>query len=277
MRESSESILNRLHETVNYIQSQTDFKPEFGIILGTGLGALATEIERVATIEYGDIPHFPVSTVESHQGRLIFGYLEGKKVVVMQGRFHYYEGYSLQEVTWPVRAMKFLGVDTLFVSNAAGGINTALKNGDLMIINDHILLLPDSPLRGTHVPEFGARFPEQSKAYDKALIQEARAFSRKEGIRTFEGCYAAISGPQLETQAEYRYLGKIGADAVGMSTVPEVIVARQMGMRCFAISVITDIAFPEELHEVTLEEILAIANEAEPKMTKLLKHLLSFC
>ncbi|NPA34822.1 MAG: purine-nucleoside phosphorylase [Chlorobi bacterium] len=269
--------MERINEAVKYIQENTDsFNPLYGIILGTGLGQLAKEIDEKYSLDYGNIPHFPVSTVESHQGRLIFGYLEGKPVVAMQGRFHYYEGYSLKEVTFPVRVMKMLGIKRLFVSNAAGGLNPKMEVGDLMIIKDHINLLPDNPLRGPNLDELGPRFPDMSQVYDPEAIAMAEAFARENNIRCHTGVYVAVPGPNLETKAEYKFLRLIGADAVGMSTVPEVIVARHMNLPVFGISAITDIGFPiERVKEVSLEDVIAAASTAEPHMTKIIRALVA--
>ena len=269
-----EEFRTKRNEAVQYIRGETDFQPEYLLILGTGLGQLADEIEAEHIISYDDIPHFPVSTVESHAGKLIFGKLGRKAVVAMQGRFHYYEGYSLQQVTFPVRVMKFLGIEKLFISNAAGGVNPDYEISDLMILNDHINLLPDNPLRGRNYDEFGARFPDMSDPYDKELIKEAMEIASKHKIRAHQGVYAAVQGPNLETPAEYRYVRIIGADAVGMSTIPENIVARQMGIPCFAISVITDMCTPETIQKVTVADILEAAAKAEPGMTKIIKELI---
>ncbi|MEQ8359773.1 MAG: purine-nucleoside phosphorylase [Cytophagales bacterium] len=266
--------LKEIKESLDFIQKKIEFKPEFGIILGTGLGALAKEIIKELEINYKDIPHFPVSTVESHTGKLIFGYLSGKKVVVMQGRFHYYEGYSMQQIVLPVRVMKMLGIKTLFVSNASGGLNPDYQVSDLMILNDHINLLPENPLRGPNIDELGVRFPDLSNVYEKKLIQRALQISTDFEINVHEGIYAAVQGPTLETPAEYRYIRIIGADAVGMSTIPEVIVAHQMGIPVFAISVITDMGVPGMIEKVTIEKVLAAAAKAEPFMTLILKELI---
>ena len=265
-----------IKSALNFLQNQIqDFSPEIGIILGTGLGSLVKEIEVLNTISYSEIPHFPHSTVESHSGKLIFGMLSGKKVVCMQGRFHYYEGYSMQQVVFPVRIMKLLGVHTMLVSNACGGLNPNFKTSDLMVINDHIsLFLPSNPLIGTHIPEFGDRFPDMSDPYDEVLIDRAIEIAQANGIRMHTGVYASVSGPQLETKAEYRLLKLVGADVVGMSTVPEVIVARQMGIRCFGLSVITDMCIPEMLEKANIRKIIAAAEKAEPGMTLIMKTLL---
>lgn len=266
--------MNEIREAVNYIKNITSFQPQFGIILGTGLGALAKEVQTQAIIEYADIPHFPVSTVETHKGRLIFGYLGGKKVVVMQGRFHYYEGYSMKEVTFPVRVMKLLGIQKLFVSNAAGGLDPDYKLSDLMVINDHINLFYENPLTGKNLDEFGFRFPDMSEPYDQTLIKQAHEIAQKEGFKLREGVYVGVPGPNLETKAEYRFLRVIGADAVGMSTVPEVIVAKHSNLPVFAVSVITDLCSPGKVEKVTLESVVASAMKAEPLLTKLFSELI---
>lgn len=270
-----ENLILKLEETTRFIQGRMPFEPEIGIILGTGLGNLAEEIDIRNEIPYQDIPNFPLSTVESHSGKLLFGYLSGKPVVAMQGRFHYYEGYSLQQVTFPVRVMKRLGVQKLFISNAAGGMGKHLEKGDLLIIDDHINLHPDNPLRGKNYDELGPRFPDMSRAYDKDLISLAIEIGRRHHIRCHTGVYAGVTGPNLETKAEYAYLYRIGADAVGMSTVPEVIVAAHCGLSVFAVSVITDIGFPPERVEVvSVEDVIAVAKAAEPNMTFLIKKLI---
>lgn len=249
-------------------------RPDVGIILGTGLGRLGAEIDIVATIDYGDIPGFPLSTVESHAGRLLCGRLGGKTVVAMQGRFHRYEGYSLQQVSFPVRVLKALGAGTLVVSNACGGLNPLWAAGDLMLIADHINLLGDSPLIGPNDERLGPRFPDLSAAYDSSLRDAARAVAGARGITLREGVYVAVAGPNLETRAEYRFLRGIGADAVGMSTVPEVLVAVHAGMRVLGISIITDMCLPDALEPATLERIIAVANRAEPGLTELVRGVL---
>lgn len=265
-----------LHETVEYIKRRSnDFQPEIGIVLGTGLGGLVTEIEVEFSLMYSNIPNFPISTLEFHSGKLIFGTLKGKKVVAMQGRLHYYEGYSMQQITFPVRVMKALGIHYLFVSNAAGSLNPDFKKGDLMVISDHINLQPESPLRGINDADMGPRFPDMSQPYHKDLISRALKIAEKQQISCHQGVYVSVTGPNLETRAEYKYLRIIGGDAVGMSTVPEVIVANHMSIPVFAISVLTDEGFPEVPVPVSLEEILATARAAEPKMTKILSQLIS--
>ncbi|GAB3181994.1 purine-nucleoside phosphorylase [Telluribacter humicola] len=269
--------LQQIQEATEYLKQQThNYAPDFGIILGTGLGSLANDIEVAFTILYEDIPHFPVSTVEFHKGKLIFGTLSGKRVVCMQGRFHYYEGYTMQQVTFPVRVMKLLGVHTLFVSNAAGGMNPAYEVSDLMIINDHIsFFLPHNPLIGPNLDTLGDRFPDMCDPYDLALVEKALEIAQQHGIEAHAGVYASVPGPQLETRAEYRLLRQVGADAVGMSTVPEVIVARQMNMTCFGLSVITDMGIPETLEKANIQKIIAAAMKAEPGMTTIIKELLN--
>lgn len=269
-----------MHPTVrqaaDFIQSTLPgFQPTTGLILGTGLGQLAGEIEVLAEVPYERIPHFPTSTVEFHRGKLLLGNLSGKPVVCMQGRFHYYEGYSMQQVTFPVRVMKALGVASLLVSNAAGGLNPSFQTADLMVLDDHIsLLLPESPLRGAHDPDDGDRWPDMSEVYDPGLVEKALRLAANAGLRCHRGVYVSVQGPQLETRAEYRFLRQIGADAVGMSTVPEVIVARQLGLRCFGISVITDMCIPETLEKADIVNIIAAAQRAEPALTELVKALL---
>jgi purine-nucleoside phosphorylase len=269
------NLMEQIIESATFIQSKTQTKPKYGIILGTGLGNLVKEMDIETTIDYANIPHFPVSTVESHQGRLILGTLGGKPVAVMQGRFHYYEGYSMQQVTFPVRVLKFLGIETLLISNASGGINPHYRMGHLMILNDHINLQPEHPLRGKNDDRLGPRFPDMLHTYDRQLIEKALAIARTENIECHEGVYVSVQGPCLETPAEYKFFHLIGADAVGMSTVPEVIVARHMGIKVFAISVITDMGYPKELiRETTLEDVIRVAKTAEPKMTLIIKKLI---
>ena len=243
-----------------------------GIILGTGLGGLVKEIEILHTIPYEKIPNMPLSTVEGHSGKLIFGNLGGKKVVAMQGRFDYYEGYSMEQVIFPVRVMKYLGIKKLFVSNASGGVNPDFEIGDLMILTDHINLMPN-PLIGKNENELGARFPDMSEAYDKSLIAKAKEIAKKNNIKVQQGVYVALTGPTLETPAEYKYMRIIGGDTVGMSTVPEVIAAHHMGIPCFAMSIITDVGIEGKIVKVTLEDILRTAEKTEPKMTLIMKEL----
>ncbi|RLD74253.1 MAG: purine-nucleoside phosphorylase [Bacteroidetes bacterium] len=267
-------MLEKIKETVEFIQSKLEFNPEVGIILGTGLGGLTKEINIEFEIEYKDIPNFPVSTVEGHRGALIFGEFAGKKVIAMQGRFHYYEGYTMQETTFPVRVLKLLGIELLIVSNASGGMNPDFSVGDIMVINDHINLFGTSPLIGKNISELGPRFPDMSEAYDKKLIAKALEIGNKLNIKLRKGIYAGVTGPTFETPAEYFYIRSTGADAVGMSTVPEVIVARHMNMTCFALSVITDSGVPGEIVEVSHEEVQEVASKAESKMALVIAELL---
>jgi purine-nucleoside phosphorylase len=268
-------MLEQFKESVSYIQSKTKVQPSIGIILGTGLGGLVKEIEVIDEISYAEIPHFPVSTVESHSGKLIFGKLGGKEVVAMQGRFHYYEGYDFKQVTYPVRVMKLLGIDRLFVSNASGGVNPDFIVGEIMILNDHINFFPGNPLIGKNIDEMGPRFPDMSEPYDPEMIRLAKEIANENNIRIAEGTYLGLTGPTLETPAEYRFVRTIGADAVGMSTVPEVIVARHMEIPVFAISIITDLGVPGKIKKVSLEEVIEVASRQEPKMTLILKELIS--
>jgi len=269
-------MLDSIRHSAAYIKSRIgDFEPEIGIILGTGLGGLVKEIEIEKQLLYANIPDFPISTLEFHSGKLIFGTLAGKKVVAMQGRLHYYEGYNMQQITLPVRVMKMLGIKTLFVSNASGSLNPAFKKGGLMVIEDHINLQPDNPLLGRNEEELGPRFPDMSEPYKRDLIDKALTIAKANNIVCHKGVYVAVTGPNLETKAEYKYLRVIGGDAVGMSTVPEVIVAKHMGLPVFAISVLTDEGFNDVLLPCSLEEILAVAHEAEPKMTMILKELIA--
>lgn len=267
-------MLEKIKQTADFIQSRADFKPEFGIILGSGLGGLVKEIEITHTLNYSDIPNFPLSTVKGHSGKLIFGILGGKRVMAMKGRFHYYEGYSMQEVTFPVRVMIALGIKRLFVSNASGGMNPDYQIGDLVIINDHINLMPDNPLMGKNYDELGPRFPDMSEPYDLELVSRAKSIADKLGHRAHTGVYAGVSGPCFETPAEYRYLRIIGGDIVGMSTVPEVIVGRHANIPCFAISIVTDLGGYENVQKVSHEEVLKVAVASESKLTAILKELI---
>ena len=265
-------MLNEIKKSAEFIKAQTeDFRPEVGIILGTGLGDFADNIEEKYSLEYKDIPGFPVSTVEGHKGRLIFGYIEGRRVAAMQGRFHYYEGYGMQQVTFPVRVMKLLGIEYLFVSNASGGINTTFRVGDLMIINDHINLMPN-PLIGPNMAEFGPRFQDMHNCYDCSLIAKATAIADEESIKLQYGVYVGTTGPTFETQAEYRYFKAIGGDAAGMSTVPEVIVARHMSIPVFAVSVITNCGLSDQLGDH--EDVQLQGRKAGVKMAKLFVKLI---
>lgn len=268
------NLISMANETLKVIRKRTDKDYKIGIILGTGLGGLVKEIDIEYQIDYSELPHFPLSTVESHHGKLIFGKIGGKDVVVMQGRFHYYEGYSMQQITYPVRVMKLLGVETLLVSNACGGMNPNYRRGDIMIMVDHINLLGDNPLIGKNEEEFGPRFPDMSEPYNSDLINLTLKIAEKNKIKVQKGVYVAVPGPNLETRAEYKFLRNIGADVVGMSTVPENIVANHMGMKVLGISIITDECIPETLKPVNVQEIIAVAMEAEPKMTLLMKEVI---
>ena len=269
-----EDLKAKVTESVEFINQKSKIKPKIAIILGTGLGRLAEDIEEKEIIPYSEIPNFPVSTVQSHSGNLVLGKLGNKEVVAMQGRFHYYEGYNLKEVTFPVRVIKKLGADTIIISNAAGGMNRFFERGDLMLITDHINLFGDNPLIGPNDEELGPRFPDMSEAYSQKLIELAKKVALKEKIRLREGVYAGLTGPTLETPAEYRFLISIGADAVGMSTVPEVIVANHMGMKVLGISCITDLAIDGVIVKTSVEEILKAASDAEPIMNKLIKKVI---
>lgn len=269
----SSELLRQIDAAVSAVRAQTDFVPRTGIILGTGLGGLAEMIDVAATVSYGDVPGFPEPTVETHSGRLVFGTLGGTPVVAMQGRFHRYEGYSLQQVAFPVRVLKALGADTLVVSNVSGGMNPLWSVGELVLIDDHINLLGDSPLIGPNVDELGPRFPDMSEPYDLALQELARSAALEMGIRLNRGVYVAVPGPQLETRAEYRMLRAMGADVVGMSTVPEVIVARHMDMRVLGLSIITDACLPDALEPVDVSRIIEAAGAAEPHLTRLIERV----
>lgn len=268
-------MLEKIRQTADYIRSRVDEMPKTAIILGTGLGALVDHIDNKQYIPYTEIPNFPVSTVEGHSGNLIFGTLGNKRVMAMQGRFHYYEGYDMKEVTFPVRVMRELGVKTLFVSNAAGGMNPAFQIGDIMIITDHINLFPEHPLHGKNFNELGTRFPDMSEAYSRRLIKEAVEIAAEKGIRVMQGVYVGTQGPTFETPAEYRYFHIIGGDAVGMSTVPEVIVARHGGMEVFAVSVITDLGVEGFVEKVSHEEVQKAAQGAQPRMMEIMKELVN--
>ena len=270
---STPNLKQQITEAVNFIRTKTKLEPRIGIILGTGLGSLASGIKLETTVGYETIPHFPVSTVESHAGKLLFGDLSGKKVVAMQGRFHYYEGYSMQQVTFPVRVMKALGIKILIVSNACGGLNPQFKSGDLMLITDHINLQGDNPLIGPNDETLGPRFPDMYNCYDKELVQLAENVALNLGMKLNRGVYVSVSGPNLETAAEYRFLRTIGADVVGMSTVPEVIVARHQGTKVLGFSIITDMGLPDALKPTSLEEIIACANKSEPLLRQLISEV----
>ena len=268
-------MLEQINFTTKSILEKTNgFNPEVGIILGTGLGGLVKEITAEYVIPYEQVPNFPVSTVEGHSGKLIFGELGGKKVMAMQGRFHFYEGYDMHQITFPVRVMKALGIHTICVSNASGGVNPDFEIGEIMIINDHINLFPTNPLIGKNIKELGPRFVDMMEPYDKKLIAKAFEIAKANNIKVSQGCYAGLTGPCFETPAEYKYIFNIGADAVGMSTVPEVIVAKHSGMRVFGVSIVTDLGVPGKIIEVTHEEVQQIAAAAEPKMSLIVKEVI---
>jgi len=266
-------LYDKIQEACQVIRQRWTGQPTVGIILGTGLGGFAEDIHAEASLPYGDIPHFPHSTVKSHAGRLVCGQLAGKTVMAMEGRFHFYEGYSLQQITFPVRVMKALGCRTLIVSNACGGMNPQWAKGDLMLIEDHINLLGDNPLIGKNDDRLGPRFPDMTHPYDLDLLALAQRIALEERIVHHKGVFVAVSGPNLETRAEYRFLRNIGADVVGMSTVPEVIVGVHCGLRILGLSVITDICLPDALEPVALEEIIAVANQAEKKLRVLVRRV----
>ncbi|MEP5610936.1 MAG: purine-nucleoside phosphorylase [Cyclobacteriaceae bacterium] len=267
-------MINKVKEAANFLAEKGFQKVEFGIILGTGLGALAGEIEVDFEVDYAEIPHFPIATVEFHQGKLLFGRLEGKAVIAMQGRFHFYEGYSMAEVVFPVRVLKELGVEKLLISNAAGSMNLDWNKGELMLIEDHINLQPDSPLRGKEAAAFGPIFTDMSAPYDAKMNEKLSDIARSQKITLNTGVYVSVAGPNLETRAEYRYLRQIGADAVGMSTVPEVIAANQMNLPVAAISVLTDDCDPDNLHPINIDDIIATAKKAEKNLVTLFKELI---
>ena len=267
-------MLENIKHTANHLISIVGENYEVGIILGTGLGDLVSEIEVTHSLAYEDIPNFPVSTVEGHSGKLIFGILGGKRVVALQGRFHYYEGYSMNEVVFPVRVMKFLGIKTLVVSNASGGVNPEFEIGDIMLMDDHINLFGDNPLIGKNMDELGPRFPDMSEPYDRSLIKKVQDIAKENSIDIQQGSYAGLSGPTLETPAEYNYVRAIGADTVGMSTVPEVIAARHMGIPCVGFSIITDLGIPGKIIEMTHEIVQEVAKKSTPKVTKIVKDLI---
>jgi len=262
-----------VNKTLDFLKSKGIASPDIGIVLGTGLGKLAKELNMIQILDYKQIPNFPEATVESHHGKLLYGEMHGKKLLAMQGRFHYYEGYTLQQVTFPIRIMKLLGIKYLLLSNAAGALNLSYKKGTLMLIEDHISFLPDNPLRGRNDEKMGTRFPDMSRPYSQFLNGKLEAIAQREKIVLYKGIYAAVAGPNLETRAEYRFLGKF-ADAVGMSTVPEVIVANHMELPCAAVSVLTDECDPENLVPAKIEDIISIAEEAEEGLIRLFSQLI---
>lgn len=268
-------LYDDIQETVSFLQSKTEIQPEYGIVLGTGLGNLTDEIEVESVIDYKSIPHFPVSTVHSHKGQLIFGTLAGKKIVALAGRFHYYEGYSMKEVTFPIRVLKFLGIKRIIISNVSGSTNADYEAGDIIFIKDHINLQPENPLRGLNDERLGPRFPDMLDTYDRQLNKEALEIAEAHNIRAHEGVYVGLQGPNLETPAEYNYLNRIGGDVVGMSTVPEVIVAKHMDLPVFVVSVVSNKCFPiESITKTTLEGVVQLAKEVEPKMRLIVKKIL---
>jgi purine-nucleoside phosphorylase len=267
-------LMKKLGEAIGFIRTKSPLIPDCGIVLGSGLGTLVNEMNIETEIPYKEIPHFPVSTVAGHSGKLLLGKWQGKKIVVMQGRFHYYEGYSLQQVTFPIRVIALLGAHTILITNATGGLNPEMRIGDLMVVNDHINLNSENPLRGENDEKLGSRFPDQHAVYDKELISKALEIAERNNIRCHTGIYVGVTGPTFETPAEYRYMRIIGGDAVGMSTVPEVIVANHMGLRIFCISVICDEGNPPAPVSVSHEEVVKAAQEAEPKVAGILKEIL---
>ncbi len=264
----------KVQETVSYIKAKTNFIPEYGVILGSGLGSFTDDIQIEFTLPYTEIPNFPVSTVQGHKGALVFGTIGSKKVVAMQGRFHFYEGYSMKEVTFPVRVMKFLGVEKLIVSNASGGVNPNYNVGDIVLIKDHVNMMPEHPLRGKNDERFGPRFVNMSEPYSKNMIAKAKELAQKLNIEVKDGIYLGLQGPTFETLAEYKMVKNIGADCVGMSTVPEVIVARHMEMETFGLSVITDMGDEDSIETISHDEVLEAAKSAEPKVRILIKELI---
>jgi purine-nucleoside phosphorylase len=265
---------DKVQETVSFIKNKTNFTPEYGVILGSGLGGFTEDITIEHTLPYTEIPNFPVSTVQGHKGALVFGTIGTKKVVAMQGRFHFYEGYDMKQVTFPVRVMKYLGVEKLIVSNASGGVNPSYKVGNVAIITDHINMMPEHPLRGHNDERFGPRFVNMSEPYSKAMNAKAFELAKQLNIDLKKGIYLALQGPTFETLAEYKMVKAVGADCVGMSTVPEVIVARHMNMECFGVSVITDMGDEDNIEEVNHEEVLQAAQKAEPHVRNLIKNLI---
>jgi len=267
-------MLQAINEAASYIREKIKDTPDTAIILGSGLGNIIEHLSDTITVDYKSIPHFPLSTVEGHAGQLISGRLGGTRILVMAGRFHFYEGYTMEEVTFPIRVMKFLGINTLIVSNAAGGMNPNFEIGDIMVINDHIHTMPN-PLIGRHDPALGERFPDMSQTYNPELIKRVKSYASELGIPLREGCYVGVTGPTLETPKEYEYFRFIGGDAVGMSTTPEAIVAHQMGIRILAVSVITDLGVPGKIQKLTHQDVIKAAGEAAPKLTSIIIKLLS--
>ena len=268
-------LFDQIQEAAAYIRRHTDFQPYTGIILGTGLGQLTDDVAIQAELAYRDIPHFATSTVESHQGRLVFGQLNGHPVVVMAGRFHYYEGWTMQQVTFPVRVLKALGIQQIIITNVSGGVNAHLQAGDLVVVRDHINLLPEHPLRGQNDERLGPRFPDMLYTYDAGLRQKALEIAQKHGIRATEGVYSALQGPNLETPAEYEMLHRLGSDCTGMSSIPEVLVARHAGLRVMMISMVSNVSYPlSAIRETTVAEVIAVARAAEPNLSLLIREVL---
>ncbi|HMX85241.1 MAG TPA: purine-nucleoside phosphorylase [Saprospiraceae bacterium] len=273
----NDRMFDQIKEAADYIVTHLNVKPKIGMVLGTGLSNIASEIEDEVIIRYAAIPWFSHSTVASHKGEMVFGRLGEKDVVILAGRFHYYEGYTMQQVTFPVRVLKELGVETILISNAAGSVNAAYEAGDIVFLKDHINLMPENPLRGPNDERLGLRFPDMSDAYDKNLIEKAVEIANKNNIRCHQGVYVALQGPNLETPSEYNFINVIGGDLVGMSTVPEVLVARHCGMRVFGVSVVSNKCFPlSAIKETTHESVIAVANETEPKLAKIFKEIIQF-
>ncbi|MFN0016051.1 MAG: purine-nucleoside phosphorylase [Saprospiraceae bacterium] len=267
-------LYDQIQEAVAAVRTRTDFQPSTGIILGTGLGNLVETVEKTAEIPYADLPHFAQSTVQSHQGKLVFGRLYAHPVVVMAGRLHYYEGWSMQQVTFPVRVLKALGIERLIITNASGGINPHLRGGDIVVVRDHINLLPENPLRGLNDERLGPRFPDMSKPYDAELREKALAAAQKHGIRAFEGVYSAMQGPNLETPAEYAMLRNLGSDCTGMSSVPEVLVARHQDLPVLLLSMVTNVSFPPSaIKETSVEDVIAVARAAEPSLSRIIREI----
>lgn len=273
----NDRMFDQIKEAADYIVTHLIVRPKIGMVLGTGLSNIASEIEDKVIIKYADIPWFSHSTVASHKGEMVFGRLGEKDVVILAGRFHYYEGYTMQQVTFPVRVLKELGVETILISNAAGSVNAAYEAGDIVFLRDHINLMPENPLRGPNDERLGLRFPDMSDAYDKNLIEKAVEIAKKYNIRCHQGVYVALQGPNLETPSEYNFINVIGGDLVGMSTVPEVLVARHCAMRVFGVSVVSNKCFPlSAIKETTHESVIAVANETEPKLVKIFKEIIQF-
>lgn len=270
------TLYEQIQEAVGYLRGRTSFQPRTGIILGTGLGDLANAVDSAAEISYRDIPHFAVSTVESHKGKLVLGDLFGHPVAVMAGRFHYYEGWSMQQVTFPVRVLKMMGIERLIITNASGGVNPHLRGGDIVVVRDHINLLPENPLRGENDERLGPRFPDLSAVYDAGLRARALATARARGIRAIEGVYSAMQGPNLETPAEYTMLRRLGADCTGMSSVPEVLVARHMDLPVLLLSMVTNVSFPPSvIQETSVDDVIRVARAAEPNLAAIIREVLT--